>query len=624
MNFVAELRKRNVFRVAAAYLVGAWIVMQVAGLIASATGLPEWTDTMVLIILIAGFPIVALAAWALELTPEGIKPSGTATELEPRPVGPIDFVLIAALVIVAGAFAWQMVAEPHGAERVTASTQQIEGTSIAVLPFMALSGNEEDAYLGDGLAEELLNVLAQFPDLMVAGRTSSFSFRDSNEGIQAIGTELGVSHVLEGSVRRAGEQMRVTAQLIRSSDGFHVWSGTYDRPFADVLAVQDDIVRQIAQVLTVRLGVGASSETHVSETNSAAYEQYLQGRYFFAERQQEGNRSAAINAFQTAVDVDPEFAAAWAALARALAYSSPETSHDLEGWIARGERAAERALAIDPDNAEAHVAISHLSLSDWRRDWARSQEHMERALELAPNAAYVQYQAGMHFEYLGNVDRSASAFRRAIALDPLNLTIRENAAEALAHMQLFSDARRAISVPGVDPTELLDLERDIALSNRDAAALRDIYARYDDLEADRPELAPSLPFVGELRALALASIEGDEEAVQRNLAAGLAKIDEMQGSEESLNGWRSWLYLVARDYRNTAIHLERSNFGAFDRVVYLNLEDEGPAYYCQPAYYEIWQRPGIPELMEIRRANGATSNFPMEGPECEPFLQASE
>jgi len=621
MNLIAELRKRNVFRVVAAYLVASWIIVQVVGFVAGATEMPPWVDTFALIVVLLGLPIVVIAAWALELTPDGIKASGTETELEPRPIGPVDYVLIAAVVVVLGLFGWQMVAPSgEGATRVTA--EQIEGTSIAVMPFVAMSGAEEDAYLGDGLAEELLNVLAQFPDLMVAGRTSSFSFRHSDEGIQEIGTALGVSHVLEGSVRRAGDQLRVTAQLIRSSDGFHVWSGTYDRPFSDVLSVQDDIVRQIAQVLAVRLGVGSAMRTEAM-ASPAAYEQYLQGRYLFAERHVDENRRAATTAFQTSVDIDPSFAAGWAALGRAIVYSSGAGEGDYFDEVARAQRAAERALELDPNNAEAHVALSQADLRV-TRDWAGSQSHVDRALEIAPNAAFVHYQAGFHFEYLGEVDRAASAFRRAIALDPLNLTIRDNAAEAFVRMYMFDDARNALIVAGMAPSEIAETERDIGFATGDADLIVTSYAAMD---ATDPSLGgPNdfmAPFRDELRALSLARARGDRAAMEAALPVALEALGEHPNSG-SLMGFRSLMYFQAEDYRNAAIDLTNASFGPFDEVVYLDLVEQPIAYLCQPAYHTIWERPGIPELMEIRRANGRTGNLPRSGPECDEYLEAAE
>ena len=622
MNFLAELRKRNVFRVLAAYLVGAWVAMQVVGLVAEASGLPAWADTLVLMILVAGLPVVGIAAWALELTPDGVKKSGTQTELAPRPIGPVDYVLIAAVVVVLGLFAWQMVAGPSGGERSMAAGDQIEGTSIAVMPFVAMSGDEEDAYLGDGLAEELLNVLAQFPDLMVAGRTSSFSFRDSNDGIQAIGEALGVSHVLEGSVRRAGEQLRITAQLIRSSDGFHVWSGTYDRPFADVLAVQDDIVRQIAQVLTVRLGVGAAAHGASQATVPAAYGQYLQGRYLFAERHVDENRSAAISAFQTAVDIDSDFAEGWAALGRAISYSAPPNFDEAEAWSARGERAARRALGLDPDSAEAHVALSYHALND-ARDWTASAEHVERALARAPNAAFVHYAAAFHYEYMGEVDRAASANRRAIALDPLNLTIRVNAAEAFVRMRQFDEARRVVNAPGMPTFPAASVERDIAVTREDAQAMELAFAAWDAaVEAESADVAFLASVRQEMRALQLASAREDHEAIPELLEATLAATEVLPVPESFKNGWRSYFHLLARNYQTAAELLNQSDFGPFDEAIYLALNENPTEYLCQPAYHEVWQRPGIPELMEIRRANGVTGNLPLSGPECEPFLQS--
>jgi TolB-like protein len=620
MNFIAELRKRNVFRAMAAYLVGAWIMVQVSGFVADAAEMPPWIDSFILIVVLLGLPIVGIAAWALELTPDGIKPSGTETEMAPRPIGPVDYVLIAAVVVVVGLFGWQQFMGP----RATPSITEVRiVTSIAVMPFVAISSEANDVILGDGLAEELLNVLAQFPELSVAGRTSSFAFRDQAEDIPAIGEALGVSHVLEGSVRRSDEQLRVTAQLIRVSDGFHIWSGNFDRPFADILKIQDEIVRHIAQVMTIRLGVTAYDVDHQRAANPSAYEQYLRGRVLWAERHDGENRTAAIEAFQTTVDIDPGFADGWAALARALAYSGVPDGYTQEEVDETIREAAERALQLDPDNAEAMVALSNWH-SNVTRNWVEAKVLTDRAIEIAPNAAFTHYNAVINYEYFGDREMIASSARRALALDPLNLTIQSNVAERYMRMGRFGEARRLL-----ENSQLDDADRDFILGNiayyeRDADEMSEVLGRaVETLREQDPDFEDFGPALEHFIAAIAAAFRGDEEDARARLPA-----IEAAAENESLSipSPADLLYLLgdyaeaARRYRE--IYESGEGFGDSDHVA-INLPfDVG--LLCQPDYHAIWALPEWAGLVEIRRANGATGNLPLEGPECDEYLEAAE
>jgi len=617
MNFIAELRKRNVFRAMAAYLVGAWIMVQVSGFVADAAEMPPWIDSFILIVVLLGLPIVAVAAWALELTPDGIKPSGTETEMAPRPIGPVDYVLIAAVVVVVGLFGWQQFLGPRTAPSITEA--RMEGTSIAVLPFVAISSEANDVILGDGLAEELLNVLAQFPDLSVAGRTSSFAFRDQAEDIPAIGEALGVSHVLEGSVRRSEEQLRVTAQLIRVSDGFHIWSGNFDRPFTDILEIQDEIVRHIAQVLTIRLGATAYDVDSPRSANPSAYEQYLRGRVLWSERHDFANRSAAIEAFQTTVEIDPSFAGGWAALARSLAYSNPPEGYTQEEVDELIQEAARRALELDPGNAEAMVALSNLHMGS-ARNWAEAKELTDRAIAIAPNAAYTHYNAVLVYEYLGDRTMIASSARRALALDPLNLTIQNNVAERYMRMGRFGEARRLLENSQLDETDRDFILGNIAYYERDADEMSEIFGRVvESLREQDPDFEDFGPALEHFVAAIAAAFRGDEEYARARLPA----IEAAAENESlSISSPADLLYLLgdyaeaARRYRE--IYESGEGFGDSDHVA-INLPfDEG--LLCQPDYHAIWALPEWAPLADIRRANGATGNLPLTGPECEPYL----
>ncbi len=623
MNLLTELRKRNVFRVLAAYLVGAWIIMQVIGFVAGASNLPEWADTLVLVLVLAGLPIVGIAAWALELTPEGVKSTGSTDDMAPKPIGPVDYVLIASVVAVVGLFGWQQFAAPAPVQVTVATEETQQGQSIAVMPFVAISEAPEDVILGDGLAEELLNVLAQFPDLRVAGRTSSFSFRDRPEDITGIGEALGVSHVLEGSVRRSGEQIRVTAQLIRVADGFHIWSGNYDRPFTDILEVQDEIVHRLAQVLTVRLGIGATARTNVRTSIPAAYEQYLRGRYLWAERLDIINRANAIVAFQTAVDIDPDFAAAQAALARALIYSDPAEGTTLGDRGRSIRETFERALALDPNNAEALVAQAAWH-QYYSRDWAGAQAAIDRALELAPQAAFVHYEATYLYRVIGDRARTLSSSRRAMALDPLNKTIRSNIVQHYINMEMLAEAERLIESTGFGPVGNAFLRWELALQRRDADAMEAAWPVLADAVAQNSGSQFITDRDSEYFALRIAAARGDVETVRVGLPTVAVYMEEGDLYPRALSDLQYSIgdYAAATEGLLPILSADE----VFDREdIFTTFEDVEIGARCQPAFHAIWELPGMSELAEIRRANRATGNLPLSGPECDEWqVEAAE
>ncbi len=273
MSFVRELKRRNVFRVGIAYLVVAWLILQLSDVLISLLELPDWIGRTAVFVLIVGFPVVVVLAWAFELTPDGVKRDSDVNRgdtVGATPGRKLDFVIIGALVIALGYFVWER-------QQLVSPVVPID-RSIAVLPFVVRSADVEQELFADGLTEEILNSLARTPDLRVASSTSSFVFKDSGEDIRTIADSLGVSHILEGSVRRSGETLRITARLIRASDGFELWSQPYNRQFADVIAIQEDIAIQIANALETAMDPEALAAMVSAGTHSVpAYEAYLKG-----------------------------------------------------------------------------------------------------------------------------------------------------------------------------------------------------------------------------------------------------------------------------------------------------------------------------------------------------------
>jgi len=331
MSLFAELKRRNVVRVGAAYAIIGWVVAQIAEFAFENFGAPDWVLKTVVVILLLGLPIALFFAWAFELTPDGVKREkdvDRSQSITPKTGQKLNLVIIAALVFAVGYFIWERqaddvpveVAEPAAvADMAQEASDGDNNRSIAVLPFVNMSSDEEQEWFSDGLTEEILNALARTPDLLVAARTSSFKFKGSAEDIPTIAKALGVAHVLEGSVRSGGEHLRVTAQLIRASDGFHIWSETYDRNPEDVISIQEDIAINIATALETVMDPEALARMVSARTSSVeAFNAYLQGLAYGANTVSSGDSYTFLGArdsYERAIQLDPNFSLAYGKLA---------------------------------------------------------------------------------------------------------------------------------------------------------------------------------------------------------------------------------------------------------------------------------------------------------------------
>lgn len=427
-DILAELRRRNVFRVAAAYLVVGWLVLQVVGVLEGAAGLPDWADGLALVMLVTGFPIVLFIAWAFELTPEGMRKTGPAEGRAGfRPLGPSDYVLIAAVLVVLIVGGLQFT-QGRGTSEVVADTTLSVGdteharpaaASIAVLPFADLSPDGDQAYFGDGIAEEILNVLTRVDGLDVASRTSAFQFRGDALGIPAIADRLNVRHVVEGSVRKAGDTLRITAQLIDAEGDRHLWSDTFDRPLTteNIFAIQDEIATEIVRALSDTLGVDAPDVVVEAGTeNLDAYELFLRGQAIFHTRSFD-NIFEGIRLLEASVAADPEFARAWAMLAAitsvAESWLGPVDGRD---FTAEAEAAANRATELNP-----HLSLPYAVRSLIRRDrleWADGLGQADQAIALDPTSANAWYFRGTLWLSSGYFDTAADDFEACLVRDP--------------------------------------------------------------------------------------------------------------------------------------------------------------------------------------------------------------
>ena len=331
-SFFGELKRRNVVRVGVAYIIVGWVVVQISQVLFEAFGTPDWVIKTVIVLIAIGFPFALLFAWAFEITPEGVKKTrdvDLSSSLTHSTGKKLNFFIMASLVIALAYFIWERQTLDRGVPNQTnvAAEQASEGTSptievtetgpqsIAVLPFVNMSSDTEQEWFADGLTEEILNSLARTPDLLVAARTSSFSFKNSEIAIPEIAASLGVDHVLEGSVRRGGDTIRITAQLIRAADGFHLWSETFDRTMENIISIQEEIAIEIAKALQTAMDPEALKQMMSAGTNSVpAFEAYLNGIGIWRAAGASTDVYEVLNAleaFEKAVDLDPEFANAY-------------------------------------------------------------------------------------------------------------------------------------------------------------------------------------------------------------------------------------------------------------------------------------------------------------------------
>ncbi|MBI4545973.1 MAG: tetratricopeptide repeat protein [Gemmatimonadetes bacterium] len=422
-SLFAELKRRRVFRVVVVYALAAWVVLQVAELVLPALLLPEWTFRLVVVLALLGFPIAIALAWVFDVTPEGVRRTGVGRSrrgrVQPSDVAPAAasrrmlYVWASVVVVVLGY---------AGFNRYFSGGKGGPGagiSSIAVLPLVNMSADAENEYFSDGMTEELLNALAQLEGLQVAARTSSFAFKGKELDVREIGRKLGVSAVLEGSVRRSGNRLRVTAQLINVEDGYHLWSETYERELADVFAVQDEISRAIVDALKLKLArVGRDDLVARSTDDVAAYDLYLKGRFHWNKRTGASMRLA-LEYFRQALERDPTFARAYAGQADVYALLSYYGHLAPRAGYEQARAAARRALELDPDVAEAHASLGLIALNyDW--DWDSAEREFRRALELNPSYAIARQWYVNLLTTRGRYKEAAAQSARARALDPLD------------------------------------------------------------------------------------------------------------------------------------------------------------------------------------------------------------
>ncbi len=447
MNILNELKRRNVFRVAAAYLVVSWLIIQVVSILSPLFDVSVGFQRGIVLLLLVAFIPILFFTWAYEITAEGIKKEAEIerdASLTAHTAKKLNIITLIAVVAAGGMFVFQQISsykviesessnlvENNETELAASAGIQadnivsIPDESIAVLPFVNMSSDAEQEYFSDGITEEILNALAKIKQLKVAGRTSSFSFKGKNEDLRVVGDTLGVAHILEGSVRKAGNQVRITAQLIKVDDGFHMWSETYDGSLENVFDLQEDISRKVSDELKLVLNIQDGIRLASKMTNNVdAYDLFLRGRELVAKRI-DGSIPKGILLLKNAVELDPQFAEAWAVLAEAEAVAGAYvgyTSAESKAGDERAQSYIKTAIAIDPTLLLPYAIRGLLKVNAQEQDYLGAIDDMQKALELEPNNVLTLRWLGNDYQSLGYFEKAHFLYNHAFELEPLSRT----------------------------------------------------------------------------------------------------------------------------------------------------------------------------------------------------------
>ena len=435
-NFFGELKRRNVYKVAVAYAVVGWLLVQVATQVFPFFEIPNWAVRLIVLAIVIGFPIALVVAWAFELTPQGLKRTETAdAEQQPTRSPKRAWIYV---VIIAGAMSLGL----FFLGRYTASQSvrsELPSKSIAVLPFENLSEEKSNAYFADGIQDEILARLSKIADLKVISRTSTEKYKSAPNNLREIAQQLGVANILEGSVQKAGDQVRITVQLISALSDSHLWADTYDRKLIDTFGVESDVAQKIASSLEAKLTGSEQRAIAARPTdNTEAYQLYLKGRFFWNKRTGDDLKTAA-DLFRRAVAADPSYASAYAGLAQADLLIPVFGAGAPQDFFPKAKAAAARAIELDETSSEGHTALAMLLCFDFK--FPESEAEFRRAIQLNPNYATAHHWFGNSLLVtLGRFDEGIKEGERAVELDPLSLIINADLGSTLMVGRRYDEA----------------------------------------------------------------------------------------------------------------------------------------------------------------------------------------
>ena len=516
-RFLKEVRRRGLYGVLALYVVTAWVALQAADLAFPGWDIPESAIRYVWIAAMLLFPLAVLFGWRYDVTTRGIEKTPAVADTQSPPLQQTDRLIIGGLLVITVGVCVVTLANILGM-RVTETLRpvvaDIPTNSIAVLPFVNMSDDESNEYFSDGISEQLLDELSRVPDLHVAARTSAFYYKGRNDPMQKMGRELGVRTLLEGSVRKSGNMVRITAQLINANDGYHLWSQTYDRELDEVFAVQDEIARAITDTLKIELFVEQQQRLSRGGTeNAEAYDLYLRGLAVLRARSPD-SVDGSSELFRQAIDLDPEFALALDALGYNYLLKTYDGSMSIEDATSEALPLIERALELQPDLEQAHASLGMLKSRSGLYD--ESEVHYQTALGINPNYFQGQVNYGLSLVLQSRLKEGAVAYTRALALDPLNANLNFNLGALMMLQGQFDDGHQFIR-------KSLTIEPDRRMAQ---AAMTHWLAQYGRLveavEVGRatygnyPDFAPNISAL--VRAYRYLGMRDEAEALLRDAA----------------------------------------------------------------------------------------------------------
>src|SRR5437764_766038 len=589
-NFFTELKRRNVYKVAIAYAVVSWLLIQAASIFLPAFDAPSWVMKIFIIVIIFGFPVALIFSWAFEITPEGIKLESEIASnksIARRTGRKIVAVTIALAVVAAALFVYQVVrSRSTSTPQNTASAARTEAPtvppnkSIAVLPFDNLSRDPDNAYVCEGVQDEILTRLAKVSDLKVVSRTSTQHFKSSPDNLPQIAKQLGVVHVLEGSVKKSNDQVRVNVQLINALTDAHLWAETFDRKLTDIFAVESEIAKTIADTLQAKL-TGSEKQMMAAQptNNTEAYELYHKGKSLWEKRSGD-NIPKAIAYYEQAIARDPNYGLAYAGLAKAYILLPFYTGADRLGATSKAKEAALKALRLDSNLAEAHGALGKVLFSEI--DLAGAMREYKRAIELNPNDATAHHWFGNEtLPALGRFKEAIAEGKRAIELDPLSTVINVDLGVTLYYAHRYDQAemqmRKSLEI---DPTSFYahyNLGIVLQLKGDLSGAIAD-YEKAKQL-SDNP-LASTLCAQAKAQA-------GDKDAALRMLS----DLDKMSQHREVVGYLRTLLYLSLNN-KDEALRWLEQDFEQRDgsNICWINVDPLLASLHGEPRFEAVVQK----------------------------------
>jgi TolB-like protein/Flp pilus assembly protein TadD len=435
-NFLSELKRRNVYKVAIAYGVVAWLLLQAASILFPTFEAPSWTMKVFVAMTALGFPIALIIAWAFELTPEGIKRTEVADEERTERSRNRAWIYV---MIVAGALSIGLFFLGRYTSSKTSESSELPAKSIAVLPFENLSHDPDNAYFADGIQEEILTRLAKIADLKVISRTSTQHYKSAPENLPDIAKQLGVANILEGSVQKAGDSVRVNVKLIQAASDSHLWADTYDRKLTDIFGVESEVAKAIAETLQAKLTGSEEHALSVRPTdNPVAHQLYLKGRFFWNKRTGNDLRKS-VDYFNQAIAADPNYALAYVGLADAYVLMPLYGGGAPRDCYPQAKAAAKKALELHDALGEAYTSLARV-LCSYDFDFSQGTREFQRAIELNPNYATAHQWYGFDLLCLGRFNEAIAELKRAIELDPLSLVINTDLGNAYIYARRYDEA----------------------------------------------------------------------------------------------------------------------------------------------------------------------------------------